>query len=59
VLLDKANMIKVIIDETVAKGEWYGCSDGTATGYMKIKTTQVTHDFLPYTFHTPYIIRLY
>ena len=57
-LLDKSNTVKIIIDQDVTREEWYGCSDGTTTGYMKIKTAQIIHDFLPYTLHTPTIIRL-
>lgn len=57
-LLDKTNMVKIIIDEDVSKEKWYGCSDGTTTGYLKIKATQIMHNFLPYTLHTPTIIRL-
>ena len=55
-LLDKTNMVKIVIDEDVTKEEWYGCSDGTRTGYLKIKTDQIINDFLPYTLHTPTII---
>lgn len=57
-LLDKTNTVKIIIDEDVAGEEWYGCSDGTTTGYMKINTARIIHDFLPYTLHIPTIIRL-
>ncbi len=46
VLLDKACRIQVVFDRDVASAEWYGCSDGTTTGYMKIRTSQIIHDFL-------------
>lgn len=55
-MLDNANMITVVIDRDVTKQEWYGCSDGTTTGYMKIQTTRIIDTFLPYAKHTPAII---
>ena len=37
-LLDTADTVKLVFDKEVTDGEYYGCSDGTTTGYMKIKT---------------------
>ena len=36
--------------------EFYGCSDGTTTGYMKIKTNDIINILLPYTKHSAEII---
>ncbi len=58
VLLDKGNVVKIILDIDVAAEEWYGCSDGTTTGYMKIKTDQIVHDFLNYVNHTPTVVQI-
>ncbi|MGF9644048.1 prolyl-tRNA synthetase associated domain-containing protein [Paenibacillus sp. MABNS29] len=58
VLLDKDQVIQVVLDEEVVAREWYGCSDGTTTGYMKIRTSDVTHRFLPYTDHLPKVIQI-
>lgn len=58
VLLDKENTVQVIFDEDVLSNEWYGCTDGTTTGYMKVKTSQIINEFLPYTNHTPTVIKV-
>ena len=58
VLLDKDQFIQVVIDEDIVAQEWYGCSDGTTTGYMKIRTSDVTHKLLPYTDHLPKVIQI-
>lgn len=58
VLLDKDQQIQVVFDRDVLQDEWYGCSDGTTTGYMKLKTSQIVHDFLVYAKHIPAVIEL-
>lgn len=55
-LLDEDNSIQVIFDQDIISEEWYGCSDGTTTGYMKIKTDYILHNFLPFTNHAFKII---
>ena len=57
-LLDDQDRIEVVIDEDVLTEEWYGCTDGTTTGYMKVKTTDILEKFLPHVGHTPDIIIL-
>ena len=57
-VLDKNNKIKVIFDKDVADKEYCGCSDGTITGYMKIKTKHMIDKFLPFTGHIPVIIEV-
>ncbi len=57
-LLDADGEVHIIIDSDVAKEEWYGCSDGTTTGYMKISTADVLEKLLPYADHTPKIISI-
>ena len=56
VLLDAANAVQVVIDHEAAEREWYGCSDGTTTGYMKIGTERIVNTFLRYANHMPAII---
>ncbi|MCM3781926.1 prolyl-tRNA synthetase associated domain-containing protein [Neobacillus mesonae] len=58
VLMDKDQVVQVVLDEEVVAQEWYGCSDGTTTGYMKIRTSDVTHNFLTYTDHQPKVIQI-
>lgn len=57
-LLDKNHNIQIVFDKDVTKQEWYGCSDGTTTGYMKVKTKQILEDFLFFTKHIPSIIEV-
>lgn len=57
-LLDKEHAVRVVLDGDIVSEEWYGCSDGTTTSYMKIKTSYIIHDFLEYTDHAPAIISL-
>lgn len=55
-LLDKNNAVQVLLDKDILSEKYYGCSDGTTTGYMKIKTEYITNDFLPFTKHKPIIV---
>lgn len=57
-ILDKNNDIQIVFDKDVVTEEWYGCSDGTTTGYMKVKTDQIIDVFLPFAEHKPYIIEV-
>lgn len=52
VLKDTENAVQVVIDNDVLKNEWYACSDGTTTGYMKIPTKNLIDDILPHSNHT-------
>jgi len=55
-MLDTEGRVQVVFDRDVLAEEWYGCSDGTTTGYMKLSTEQLLDRFMPYTQHTPQII---
>ncbi|EQH98330.1 ybaK / prolyl-tRNA synthetases associated domain protein [Clostridioides difficile F314] len=57
-ILDSDNAVQIVFDKDVVNEEWYGCSDGTTTSYMKIKTKQIIRDFLSFVGHTPSIIEL-
>lgn len=57
-MLDNNNAVQIVFDKDVVAEEWYGCSDGTTTGYMKIRTAQIIHDFLPFVEHKPSIIEV-
>lgn len=58
VLIDKDFRVKVVFDNEVVREEWYGCSDGTTTGYLKIRTENIICRFLDYTNHKPIIISI-
>lgn len=57
-LLETARDVQIIFDKDVVEEVWYGCSDGTTTGYMKVKTEQIIHQFLPYTKRTWTVIEV-
>lgn len=58
VLNDTSNKVRVIFDSEVVAETLYGCSDGTTTGYLKIKTTDIIHRFLSETNHQATIINV-
>lgn len=57
-LLDTAQDVRIVFDKEVLAEEYYGCSDGTTTGYLKLKTDAIYHNFLPYTKHTVTVINV-
>lgn len=57
-LVDTEKELQIIFDKDVLNEEFYGCSDGTTTGYMKIRTEDITKKFLPYTKHNARIIKV-
>lgn len=58
VLLDRENEVQVVFDKSVLADPWYGCSDGTTTGYMKLETKKVFHEFLEFAKHKPKVIEI-
>lgn len=56
VLLDENQRIQVVFDRSVATEEYYGCSDGTTTCFMKIKTDDILNRFLVKAHHQAKII---
>lgn len=57
-ITDWDRTIQVIFDKEVTWQEWYGCSDGTNTGYMKIRTEDILNSLLPYTKHKYKVIEV-
>ena len=55
-LLPTAKDVRIIIDKDVLSETDYGCTDGTNTGYMKVKTADILEKLIPYTNHTAEII---
>lgn len=58
VLLDPEKKVQIVFDNDVVAEEWYGCSDGTTTGYMKVRTVLIVNQFLPYTNHNLTVIEV-
>lgn len=57
-LLESACNVQIVFDKDVLNEEYYGCSDGTTTGYMKVKTEDILSKFLPYTKHQAAIVEV-
>ena len=57
-LLDKKDALRIVFDKDVAEEEWYGCSDGTTTGYMKVKSGDILHKFLDHAKHSAEILKI-
>ncbi|MEA4941637.1 MAG: YbaK/EbsC family protein [Oscillibacter sp.] len=57
-LRDTENRVRIVFDRDVLTEEWYGCSDGTTTGYMKISTQRILHDLLPAAGHPAEIVEV-
>lgn len=57
-LTDTGGRVQIVFDKAVVSEEFYGCSDGTTTGYMKLKTADILHIFLPFANHEPLIIEV-
>ena len=55
---DKDNRVQLVIDDEVAKNDWFGCNPGVNTSHLKIKTNDLIDKFLPYINHKPTIISL-
>lgn len=50
-LLPGARRVHIVFDKDVLSDELFACSDGTPTGFVKFKTTDLLERFLPYTCH--------
>ena len=57
-LIDTENKVRVVFDKEVYAEKWYGCSDGTTTGYMKVQTEDICRKFLPFTNHILSVIEV-
>lgn len=58
VLSDWDRTIQVVFDKNVVEMEYYGCSDGTTTGYMKVKTEDILQKIIPYSKHKFRVIEI-
>ncbi len=55
---DKENKVQIVMDRAVLNSKWFGCTDGTTTGYMKIKTEDLLNKYLPFTKHMRIVIEV-
>lgn len=54
-ILDKEHSFTIVLDKAVVESGFYGCSDGTTTSYLKLRTTDLLR-VLDACDHTPKII---
>ena len=58
ILNDKDLKVNLVIDSDVLKEEYYGCSDGTRTSYMKIKMKDLVDKLIPYSKHEMIVVNI-
>lgn len=56
--VDIDRLVRIIFDRDVVDRDWYGCSDGTTTGYIKVSTSEIINSFLPFTKHELTVIEV-
>ena len=55
-ILPESAGIRLVIDRDVTESEWFACTDGTPTCFVKIRTADLLEKYLPATGHTPVIL---
>ncbi|MBO7574380.1 MAG: prolyl-tRNA synthetase associated domain-containing protein [Bacteroidales bacterium] len=50
-ILPQAAGVHLVMDRSVAEGEWFACTDGTATCFVKIRTADLLEKYLPASGH--------
>lgn len=55
---DKENAVRLLIDEDVLNGEYFGCHPCVNTSSLRIKTSDLTGKFLPFIEHYPITVKL-
>ena len=55
-ILPSAKEVHLVMDRNVAESEWYACTDGTATCFIKIRTRDLLDKYIPSTGHELFIL---
>ena len=55
-ILPEAAGVHVVMDRSVAEREWFACTDGTATCFVKFRTADLLEKYLPASGHVPALI---
>lgn len=50
-ILPQSAGVHLVMDRSVAEGEWFACTDGTATCFVKIRTAHLLEKYLPASGH--------
>lgn len=54
--LESAKDVTFVLDRTVLEDNYFCCTDGTATGFVKLRTSDLLDKFLPSCGHMPVMI---
>ena len=55
-ILPQAVDVHFVLDKSVAESEWFACTDGTATCFVKIRTADLLGKYLPAAGVTPTLL---
>lgn len=55
-VLPEAKDVHLVMDRSVAENEWFACTDGTATCFVKFRTRELLDKYIPTSGHTLQII---
>ena len=55
-ILPESAPVHLVMDRAIAVGEWFACTDGTPTCFVKIQTADLLDKYLPATGHNITII---
>lgn len=50
-ILPSARNVQLVMDRSVAESEWFACTDGTATCFVKIQTADLLQKYIPASGH--------
>ena len=45
-ILPECSQVHLVMDKTVAESEWFACTDGTATCFVKLRTKDLLDKYL-------------
>lgn len=55
-ILPESAGVHLVMDRSVAEGEWFACTDGTATCFVKFRTADLLQKYLPASGHALILI---
>lgn len=55
-ILPQSAGVHLVMDRNVAEGEWFACTDGTATCFVKIRTEDLLRKYIPASGHSLVIL---
>ena len=55
-VLPECAPVHLVMDRSVADSEWFACTDGTATCFVKIRTADLLDKYIPASGHSLQII---